>query len=361
MDPGSARQRPLTTAPSFTQWNSRSVLSLAVSKEPPNPELVSTLIRNETFQIDVYDENSVSPLQIAVRKGNADLMSAPLETGHKPLDCHDYCHYGVLAAACCNGMASTVKQILAWGLPANRTNHKNLELRAFDSNSVARNSAALYIFQNLDMGHYAALHIAVRFFPSLTAALIAYRALVSNTATYVIKTANGSSTRVEEVTLLHLALGSSAELLIAHGEANVFAKDGHGRTPLFWAATEITPGLSNENLLAVETNLSHGSPVNIRDNSGHTPLAALALNMSSQLVRSGWREDASLGTDQDTMEECAYIALEIVKRGAKIDIPLGNDSHVSIKSMFIDIAKDSFVRRILKPDSWQLVEYLGID
>ena len=86
---------------------------------------------------------------------------------------------------------------------------------------------------------------------------------------------------VAKVTALHVAGdGDVARRLISAG-ASVFAVDSNGQTPLFWALKkwphrhEYGTTFSNEILLIISANVQNGSPVNLRDTKGKTPLALI--------------------------------------------------------------------------------------
>lgn len=93
-------------------------------------------------------------------------------------------------------------------------------------------------------------------------------------------------THNKNITPLHLAKGACAEFLIKKG-ANVFAVDDQGRTPLFWAVAlyKYEPDLA-----AVAANLAKGSPPNLEDRFGYTPLLGLA----ASVLRLQWVSMKSL-------------------------------------------------------------------
>jgi ankyrin repeat protein len=92
----------------------------------------------------------------------------------------------------------------------------------------------------------------------------------------------GVSDGVGKVTALHVARnGAVARRLISAG-ASVFAVDSDGRTPLFWAVKRWPQGIYDasevyldELLSVIQANLRNGSPVNLRDKKGKTPLDML--------------------------------------------------------------------------------------
>ncbi|KAB5582965.1 ankyrin repeat-containing domain protein [Coniochaeta sp. 2T2.1] len=83
------------------------------------------------------------------------------------------------------------------------------------------------------------------------------------------------------ITPLHLADDSPActSLLLRHG-ADALAKDGFGRTPLHWAMTSGNVGV-------VHLLLRAGTPADVWDDDGATPLALLVSRLESGASRAG--------------------------------------------------------------------------
>ncbi len=97
---------------------------------------------------------------------------------------------------------------------------------------------------------------------------------------------------VAGVTALHVAKDKDvAQRLISAG-ASVFAVDGNGQTPLFWAVKAWPRGHERGHsaaeldriVLIISANLQNGSPVNLRDKKGKTPLALIERTSHSSRV-----------------------------------------------------------------------------
>ncbi len=84
---------------------------------------------------------------------------------------------------------------------------------------------------------------------------------------------------VAKVTALHVAGDHRTAQRLIDAGASVFAVDSNGQTPLFWAVKqwehrlELGTGPSEEIIWLINVNLQNGSPVNLRDAKGKTPMA----------------------------------------------------------------------------------------
>lgn len=337
-------------------------LSLAVSRG--DSKLASILVHVAEAAIDERNEDGVSPLLLAVRYGNADMVSVLLETNKGPQDYHGNCGHEVLGTACCLYRAFdtkvdtgiVIRRLLRWGLPVDGVSSDPLEFQG--RYGQVDDSACRADFHDISIKDYTALHIAARRSARVTSSLLFYGANASSTAECTIKGAGGEKISVSGVTPLHLARGSSAKELLTNpkSQANVFAKDSLGRTPLFWAATEIIGTKRHENLDAVTLNLEHGSPVNLRDCNGCTPLGAVALKMARWTETDVyWPPEDKIEpggksyrhSDPGVLKEWALVVHSLVTWRAKVDVPVDNTTDKNIKDVLTEVLRNAAVRDIL--------------
>lgn len=314
------------------------ILGIAVSKG--YVDIVSLLVREGKAKIDLPSEDGTSPLLIAVRKTHMSMISALLETEHKPSEYN----VGILTVASRKGSPAVVQQLLDWGMPVNSRSGR----MTFDSSQHKDR----YWFSSMTIDNFQSLHVAARMSAALTRLLLSAGADVSGTAHCRFHESwDREDENVFGVTPLHLAASEMAEILITEGKADVFAKDSHGRTPLFWAATELVLLSVDLNIQAVQSNLAHGSPVNLRDNKGYTPLSAVALKM-----RKGLK---TLETS-DVKTRYYLIAHELLKAGAKADVLVNNEARETIKDVFVTISKSTVLRKVLKEEHYEVFKDLDI-
>ncbi|RSL57447.1 hypothetical protein CEP53_006460 [Fusarium sp. AF-6] len=227
------------------EWDGLSPLGLAVEKR--DLEMALALVHLGKASIDKLNKNKTSPLLDAVRRDDLEMVWSLFETEHELIfNAHSNCPQTPLSAACCNDNVEVARCLInrdVWvgGLSEGPLCSKP---RGSDKGKMG------FEFGDMAMESYTPLHVAARVSSGMTRLLLDAEAAVSSTA--VVRCQESDMT-VQGVTPLHLAIGPSAEILITDGRANVFAKDSHGRTPLFWAAGFLVSDRGSENLQARRT------------------------------------------------------------------------------------------------------------
>ena len=94
------------------------------------------------------------------------------------------------------------------------------------------------------------------------------------------------------------------ETLLATEDADINAKDNHGRNALIYAVQT-----GDKELL--KTLLAKGADINAQDQDGHTPLIHAARNGKQELVETLLAKGANINAqDQDGMNALMYVAVD---------------------------------------------------
>ncbi|KAM5344423.1 hypothetical protein ACJ41O_012959 [Fusarium nematophilum] len=306
------------------EWDGTTPLDLALKKR--DLEMASVLVQEGKVSVDTrtLGDKRMSPLLYAVRKNEIEMVSVLLKTEEEPTPgSHDLAPQTPLSAACCQSSPAIAKMLLDWGVYTNGRSTEPLSrlVHGPNNNEIWAESG------EIPLSDYTPLHIAARVSPELTTLLLDAGADVTFHAMTMCpihpcqrnESGKDGWEKVENITPLHLALGSSAEILIKTGKASVFAKDSLGRTPLFWAASRIVPRRVSDKVYAVETNLAYGSPVNLLDRSNYTPLT---LTVSAETA--SWGRTA--GPTITTRTPCSYMAQDTIRGFLLIILTLLNAS-----------------------------------
>ncbi|KAL6355318.1 hypothetical protein LRP88_10904 [Fusarium phalaenopsidis] len=327
------------------EWDGLSPLGLAVKKR--DLDMVSALVHLGKARIDKLNKNKTSPLLDSVRRDDVEMVSSLLETEHEPIcDAHSNCPQTPLSAACCKDNAEAAKLLLNWEVWVGGLSEGPLRSKP----RGAGKGKMWFEFGDMAMESYTPLHVAARVSPGMTRLLLDAEAAVMSTAAVRCQ---GSDMTIHGVTPLHLAIGPSAEILITDGRANVFSKDSRGRTPLFWAAGFLASDRGSENLQAVEANLAQGAPVNLRDRHGLTSLYLVAEGMIDGTIF-----DHTM--PMDTLRSYISIARTLLAAGAKTNI-CAEDGTETIKDIFTNVLEWSLPRvPELRYELEQLQKDLGL-
>ncbi|KAK3361334.1 ankyrin repeat-containing domain protein [Lasiosphaeria ovina] len=157
------------------------------------------------------------------------------------------------------------------------------------------------------------------------------------------------------VSPLHIARGSDANILLQHG-ADVRALDDIGRTALFWTFSSGFPDLE-----AMAANISHGSPVNIQDKHGDTPLHSWAkcLALAAPPPQTGFSE-ATVKNLKKRLDIFHDAAKQLLTSGAHTDIK-NNEGKTVIDLVLSSVGKVDWREAAVRKRIDKIGRSLGID